>query len=345
MKITCLILIVFTVFLRGQYTPPGGGASVASVTVSTSSPVTVTTDGYYYCNTTACTYNLPAIASGSVSHQFCFINFAGQSGSIAVNTPSGNTMDLNGVSTASPASLVSGGALGDSACFTTTGTAQYKAWPNTGNWLAASNGIILTGVTCNYNFVQGVNATILYDITNGNNGTLQSTATYNSQGIIFNGTSDYVNVPSCPAGLETTVMSVALLHMAGSFPMILGKLSPLFDFRYAGSTRVPFADYGANSLTWTTALALDTWHMIGFTASASLGGSIVVDTGSPVTSATNNATSLTTFDVGRRQTDGNYFNGTQAYLLIYGRVLTAAQIQYSYQGLKALLAGRSISLP
>lgn len=109
-------------------------------TVAASSPVSVSGSGYYWNNvgaSSACTFNLPAIAAGQ---QYCFGNYATNTGAVtvAINTQSGVKIYYKGVGgTASTGTLVSGGAAGDFVCieaadathYMVTG-AGYGTWTN-----------------------------------------------------------------------------------------------------------------------------------------------------------------------------------------------------------------------
>jgi hypothetical protein len=66
----------------------------------------------------------------------CYVNPVGATGVITVNTLASpaNTVYLYGVSQGSAGSLVSGGALGDQACFRSTGNHHWYAWLVSGTW-------------------------------------------------------------------------------------------------------------------------------------------------------------------------------------------------------------------
>lgn len=120
---------------------PSGTLSVAQallvpVTISTSGPVTVSTWGFYFNNTSgALTFNLPAITSATVGVQYCFRNFTGKTGAITLKAPASTYFDVAGANGTAAGTLVSGGALGDSACVISISTTQYMAYPGNGSWV------------------------------------------------------------------------------------------------------------------------------------------------------------------------------------------------------------------
>lgn len=109
--------------------------SALSLTTSTSGPVTVTTAGYYFNNSTgALTYNLPTITSGTIGSPYCFYNDATRSGAITITAPASTVITYNGVNTAAAGSVVSTAALGDSGCVVAKTTTQYVFSPGIGVW-------------------------------------------------------------------------------------------------------------------------------------------------------------------------------------------------------------------
>ena len=106
--------------------------ALAGMTISTSSPVTVSgTSGYFLNNTgTACEFDLPATATGK---QFCFRNIAGATGALTVKIHSGQFIDMNGTN-GTVGTLVSSGVLGDSACVVGQDSTHWLALPQRGVW-------------------------------------------------------------------------------------------------------------------------------------------------------------------------------------------------------------------
>ena len=111
------------------------------VTLSTATSVNLGStyhSGYTFNNYatagTAITYNLPTSAAGL---QFCVRNYTGKTGALTVATSaSGQYIDVNGVLTASGGYVVSGGALGDSACFVGVDATHWVMFQNMGTWTA-----------------------------------------------------------------------------------------------------------------------------------------------------------------------------------------------------------------
>lgn len=112
------------------------GSSV-TVTISTSGPVTVASTGFYYNNASgALTYTLPTITSGTVGSQYCFRESPGKSGAITITAPASTLIDLFGTNGSATGSIVSVGALGDSACMVASTTTQYVSYVQSGTWSA-----------------------------------------------------------------------------------------------------------------------------------------------------------------------------------------------------------------
>lgn len=106
------------------------GLAYVPVTLSTSSPVTVSGNVAFYFNnsTGAMTYNLPTITSGTVGAQYCFRNAVTKTGAITLKAPSSTYIDVSGTNGTAAGTLVSSGAAGDSACVVAVSTTQYAAY-------------------------------------------------------------------------------------------------------------------------------------------------------------------------------------------------------------------------
>ena len=112
-----------------------GQALLVPVATPTSGPVTVSAWGFYFNNASgALTFNLPVVTAATVGAQYCFRNFTGKSGAITLKAPASTYFDVNGANGSVTGTLVSGGALGDSACVVSISTTQYMAYPGTGSW-------------------------------------------------------------------------------------------------------------------------------------------------------------------------------------------------------------------
>jgi hypothetical protein len=113
----------------------GGGVDQA---IDTSGPVTVaTTSGYNWNNSSgALTYNLPTITAGMVmaGYSRCFGNLYGKSGALTLQAPASTYIALYGTLGSAAGTLVSSGALGDSACVVAVDTTHYQATGTAGNW-------------------------------------------------------------------------------------------------------------------------------------------------------------------------------------------------------------------
>ena len=105
------------------------------VVVSTSGPVTVADAGFYFNNAAgALTYNLPAITSGSIGSRFCFRNLATRTGAITLQAPATTYIDKDGANGSAAGTIVSSGALADSACVLAVTTTQYVFYLGSGTW-------------------------------------------------------------------------------------------------------------------------------------------------------------------------------------------------------------------
>jgi len=117
---------------------PLGGSGVSGtlpVTVATVSPQAVAQTGFFFNNAAgAMTFNLPAITTATVGNQYCFRNYTGRTGAITLQLPAATSVDVDGVNGTAAGTLVSGGALGDSACVVAVAVGQYMAYIGTGVW-------------------------------------------------------------------------------------------------------------------------------------------------------------------------------------------------------------------
>ncbi len=124
----------------GVLSPRRAGDSVAisptlPVTVATVSPQAVTQTGFFFNNAAgAMTFNLPAITTATVGNQYCFRNYTARTGAITLQLPAATSVDVDGVNGTAAGTLVSGGALGDSACVVAVAVGQYMAYIGTGVW-------------------------------------------------------------------------------------------------------------------------------------------------------------------------------------------------------------------
>lgn len=107
----------------------------AVLTVSTSSPVTVSTSGYFFNNSAgAMTFNLPTITSALVGRQICFFNDSTRTGAITLQAPASTVINRGGTNGSTAGTLVSAGALGDGACVVAVTTTKYLATISSGTW-------------------------------------------------------------------------------------------------------------------------------------------------------------------------------------------------------------------
>lgn len=114
----------------------GGSAGPASVTVSTSGPVTVASAGYYVNNSAgALTYTMPSITSGTVGNQYCFLNAVTVSGAITLTAPASTSIVQYGAAGTTAGTLVSSGGLGDASCLVAIDTTHYYAYIQLGSWI------------------------------------------------------------------------------------------------------------------------------------------------------------------------------------------------------------------
>jgi len=119
------------------------GATVLNVTsgvivplaITTTSPISPAATGFYLNNGSgAVTYNLPAIITATVGLQMCFRNAVTRTGAITLTAPASTYIDVKGANGSAAGTLVSGGALGDSACVVAVSTTQYMAFTGGGTW-------------------------------------------------------------------------------------------------------------------------------------------------------------------------------------------------------------------
>ena len=114
----------------------GNAGVLVPVVISTSGPVAVAATGFYINNASgALTYTLPTITSGLVGMQFCFRNAVTRTGAITLTAPASTYIELSGAVGTVAGTLVSGGALGDSACVVAVDTTHYYAYVVGGVWV------------------------------------------------------------------------------------------------------------------------------------------------------------------------------------------------------------------
>jgi hypothetical protein len=104
------------------------------ITVATSSPQSDPggASAYLFNNGSgAMTFNAPAGVAGL---QRCYRNATGKSGAITIQMAASNTLDVSGANGSSAGTLVSGGALGDSACIVSDATNHWYAYIQKGTW-------------------------------------------------------------------------------------------------------------------------------------------------------------------------------------------------------------------
>jgi hypothetical protein len=114
----------------------GNGSATCSGTpvLSTAVSSAVSTPGFYFAYLTAgnTAFLLPVITS--IGSQYCFGNYVGKSGTITLVSPASTYMAVGGTNGSSAGTLVSSGALGDSACALALATAQYNIYLGLGIW-------------------------------------------------------------------------------------------------------------------------------------------------------------------------------------------------------------------
>lgn len=132
----CLLIIL--ILVKGTalaQTAVVSAQTKVTITISTSGPVTVSSVGFYYNNAAgALTFNLPVITLANIGYQFCFRNSVTRTGAITIQSPAATYIDVDGTNGTAAGTLVSAGALGDSACIVAVSVAQYVAYTNKGTW-------------------------------------------------------------------------------------------------------------------------------------------------------------------------------------------------------------------
>jgi hypothetical protein len=113
----------------------GNSGVLVPVVISTSGPVAVSATGFYFNNASgALTYTLPTITSANVGLQVCVRNAVAKTGAITLTAPASTYIDVSGAVGSAAGTLVSGGALGDSACVVAVDTTHYYAYVGSGSW-------------------------------------------------------------------------------------------------------------------------------------------------------------------------------------------------------------------
>lgn len=110
---------------------------ILPVTISSSSPITVSQGGHYYCDVAGgCTYNIPAILTATIGNEMCFENNTSRSGAITLQMPAATQISLYGTLGTAASTFVSNGLAGDAVCLVAKIVGIYMANPVSGFWTA-----------------------------------------------------------------------------------------------------------------------------------------------------------------------------------------------------------------
>jgi len=174
---------------------------------------------------------------------------------------------------------------------------------------------------------------------NGYNGTLTSGPTFdvsNKGSILFNGSSQYVNVSSLITGNQSFSWGAWIYPIATGTPVFFGNVSTglaMISYWDSANNKVRVGTYGADRLTSGTTILPSNWGYTFWTWD-----------GTTLTSYTNGIADGTatgfSFNISNLYTtignavNAQYFAGRIAQTLVYNRVLSAAEIMQNYQATK-----------
>jgi hypothetical protein len=182
--------------------------------------------------------------------------------------------------------------------------------------------------------------TVWKDVSgNGRNGTLTSGPTFdvsNKGSILFNGSSQYVNVSSLITGNQSFSWGAWIYPTATGTPVFFGNVSTglaMLSYWDSANNKVRVGTYGVDRLTSGTAILPSTWGYTFWTWD-----------GTTLTSYTNGIADGTatgfSFNISNLYTtignsvNAQYFAGRIAQTLVYNRVLSAAEVSQNFQATK-----------
>ena len=232
-------------------------------------------------------------------------------------------------------------------------------------WLP--EGLVTDGLVAAYDFQQGDTPTILYDISgNGHHGTIIGGATWTDEGLQFDGTNDYVNLGDLGSlGDGYTIVAVTKAH-TDHWEALLNRIS---------STNTQ-SQNGYGLLLMKEPTADDRWSMKQYEDPELSELSRLRTTSQTSPGSTNRWTVLcaqygdgllslgvddippsrATIDTSFREHTGNYYlgrlsytsayyyNGSIAYLAVYDRKLTPAELDQVNRHVQAAMADRGIQV-
>ena len=205
---------------------------------------------------------------------------------------------------------------------------------------ARSSHAATNGLAAAYGFNEGTGS-VLHDLSgNGNNGTITGASWVRGKyggGLRFNGSSSRVTVPSSSSLSPTGAVTVEAWirpQLAGSWRAVAIKEQNSADLSYGlyGSTSKGASAYAyagsERSATGTSALPLSTWSHVAAVFDGTMlrlyvNGSLTAQQ----LAAGSIAETAGAFRIGGDAIWGEWFSGTIDELRVYGRALTASQIQ------------------
>jgi hypothetical protein len=224
---------------------------------------------------------------------------------------------------------------------------------------AASGGappIVQDGLVAEWRFDEGAGQ-VLTDYTgNGHHGRLGSTTgsdpddpAWSAEGLVFTATqSDIVvcDTVGISGGAARTVLAAVKTDASRNFGVEWPGTGPNFQ-RYtlrhlSNNLRLEVAGAGHTS---SLGLNASSWHFVGATQSGSNLNTAVLyrDGGSEAVPTSQVIDTRGDFQFGRFS--GIFAGMTGAYILVYNRALSAAEVEQNRQVIKAILASRGITLP
>ena len=193
--------------------------------------------------------------------------------------------------------------------------------------------------TGNSTFSSTSNIGLWYDLSgNGRNGTLNGpTSNVSNKGnILFNGSSQYVNVSSLITGNQSFSWGAWIYPTATGTPVFFGNVSTglaMVSYWDSANNKVRVGTYGADRLTSGTTILPSNWGYTFWTWD-----------GATLTSYTNGIADGTatgfSFNISNLYTtignavNAQYFTGRIAQTLVYNRALSASEVAQNYQATK-----------
>lgn len=240
-----------------------------------------------------------------------------------------------------------------------TATIARKARPTATIARGETVSLVRDGIVAEYRFDDGSGQVLNDYSVNGYDGTLGSTSgsdtndpTWVTEGLSFDGTDDYVDLPTgvqsdVAGGTACTVLFVLLAHSPAATEYLYHVGSQL-DIQFNTSRQLRF---GLNTdsfsvLTQTGSLTAGTWYVAQIWYDGATHGIDVNDdnVGSTAKSGTIGGSGAPRIGAIAGGAGSAFWSDRAAYAIVYDRYLTEAERAQNYQALRRIMSKRGVSL-